>query len=147
MISLMPAPIHCYCFRKVICHKAKEALRRGLACFLLLIALVGTITTAHAQTKTKLPGEDWINLFDGTDLRGWTKIGSESWTVEGGLLHGKGLTKEYGYLGQTKTTKTSRCPFASSALGMGIAACSFTPVSSRIQWMRRQECSSRLIAT
>ena len=53
---------------------------------------------ALAQSKPKLPGEDWVSLFNGNDLTGWTKIGQESWTVENGLIHGKGLTKDYGYL-------------------------------------------------
>ncbi|HTZ59028.1 MAG TPA: DUF1080 domain-containing protein, partial [Acidobacteriaceae bacterium] len=52
----------------------------------------------QAQEPAKLPGLDWIQLFNGTDLSGWTKVGNESWTVEDGLIHGKGLTKDYGYL-------------------------------------------------
>lgn len=50
------------------------------------------------QDKTKKPGEDWVSLFNGTDLTGWHKVGKESWTVENQLIHGRGLTKDYGYL-------------------------------------------------
>jgi Domain of Unknown Function (DUF1080) len=64
----------------------------------LFITLLLFVTTLTAQEKTKLPGQDWIQLFNGQDLTGWTKIGNESWTVEEGLIHGKGLTKDYGYL-------------------------------------------------
>src|SRR3954470_9290346 len=59
----------------------------------------------EAQEKARLPGQDWISLFDGKDLGGWTKIGQESWTVEDGLIHGKGLTKDYGYLQTEKPYK------------------------------------------
>ena len=58
-----------------------------------------------AQEKAHRPGEDWISLFNGRDLTGWTKIGQESWTVEEGLIHGKGLTKDYGYLQTEKSYK------------------------------------------
>jgi Domain of Unknown Function (DUF1080) len=51
-----------------------------------------------SQEKRKLPGNDWVSLFNGTDLTGWNKVGNESWTVENGVIHGKGLTKDYGYL-------------------------------------------------
>jgi hypothetical protein len=65
---------------------------------LTIIALVLGCGLAVSQQKSKLPGEDWVSLFNGQDLNGWTKIGQESWTVEDGLIHGKGLTKDYGYL-------------------------------------------------
>lgn len=55
-----------------------------------------------SQEKVKKPGEDWVSLFNGTDLSGWNKVGNESWTVENGLIHGKGLTKDYGYLESEK---------------------------------------------
>ncbi len=54
-----------------------------------------------AQGKKKAGGEDWVSLFNGKDLEGWEPVGNESWTVADGLIHGKGLTKDYGYL-QTK---------------------------------------------
>jgi hypothetical protein len=64
---------------------------------LLLLPLI--IVLAYSQSGTpKLPGEDWVSLFNGHDLSGWVKIGRESWTVENGVIHGKGLTKDYGYL-------------------------------------------------
>src|SRR5258706_12107044 len=62
--------------------------------FLLLVTLV-----AWAQNpRPKLPGEDWISLFNGKDLTGWVKVGNEKWEVENGTIHGQGITKEYGYL-------------------------------------------------
>lgn len=53
----------------------------------------------HGQTlHTKLPGEDWVPLFNGQDLSGWLKIGNEKWEVENGTIHGLAVTKNYGYL-------------------------------------------------
>jgi len=39
-----------------------------------------------------------VSLFNGKDLTGWVKIGNEKWEVEDGVIHGQGITKEYGYL-------------------------------------------------
>jgi hypothetical protein len=64
---------------------------------LLLIALL-------AQSA-KLGGEDWVALFNGKDLSGWTKIGNERWEVEEGTIHGIAVTKEYGYLQTEKSYK------------------------------------------
>ena len=46
----------------------------------------------------KLPGEDWVQLFNGKDLTGWTEVGKEKWEVEDGVLRGRAITKAYGYL-------------------------------------------------
>lgn len=69
-----------------------------------LIALLVLPLAALAQ-KPKLPGEDWITLFNGKDLSGWSKIGNEQWTVEDGTIHGVGITKDYGYLQTDKSYK------------------------------------------
>jgi Domain of Unknown Function (DUF1080) len=62
-------------------------------------ALVTVAVAQSAQApQPKLPGEDWVSLFNGTDLSGWVKIGNEQWTVENGIIHGVAVTKEYGYL-------------------------------------------------
>jgi hypothetical protein len=62
--------------------------------FLFLLTLV----TWAEPPEPKLPGEDWVSLFNGTDLTGWVKVGNEKWEVENGAIHGQGITKEYGYL-------------------------------------------------
>lgn len=74
---------------------------------------------ALAQSKPKLPGEDWVSLFNGGDLAGWTKIGNESWTVENGLIHGKGLTKDYGYLQTEKPYKDFQLTLRFKCVGDG----------------------------
>ena len=63
------------------------------------IALALATMGANAQSQhAKLPGEDWISLFNGKDLSGWTEIGHEKWAVENGTIHGFAMTKDYGYL-------------------------------------------------
>jgi hypothetical protein len=70
---------------------------------IVLILVSGALATCAVKAqKAKQLGEDWDQLFNGTDLTGWTKIGNESWEVEDGLIHGKGLTKDYGYLETAK---------------------------------------------
>jgi hypothetical protein len=93
----------------------KRLLATALA--LATTATAGLVLTA--QTKPKLPGEDWISLFNGTDLNGWTKIGNESWTVEDGLIHGKGLTKAYGYLETEKDYKNFQMSLRFKCVGDG----------------------------
>src|SRR5215475_11544543 len=71
----------------------------------LLVCLLPTVGLPQDPVKKKAPGEDWVSLFNGQDLTGWTKIGVESWTVEDGIIHGRGVTKDYGYLQTEKSYK------------------------------------------
>jgi hypothetical protein len=84
---------------------------------LAMIVVAGTVLIA--QEKAKLPGEDWASLFNGTDLTGWTKIGHESWTVENGVIHGKGLTPAYGYLETNKDYKDFQLSLRFKCVGDG----------------------------
>ncbi len=71
-----------------------------------LTALVLLSSALYAQaTKQVLPGEDWVNLFNGKDLTGWVKVGNETWNVEAGTIHGLATTKDYGYLKTDKSYK------------------------------------------
>lgn len=74
---------------------------------------------SHSQEKRKLPGEDWVSLFNGTDLSGWEKVGQESWTVENSVIHGKGLTKDYGYLQTAKPYKDFQMALRFKCVGDG----------------------------
>lgn len=51
------------------------------------------------------PGEDWVSLFNGKDLAGWVEVGNEKWGVEDGTIHGRGISKAYGYLMTEKKYK------------------------------------------
>jgi len=71
-----------------------------------LVAVGMSLSVARPQDTAPPPPEvKWVSLFNGQDLTGWVKIGKESWTVEDGLIHGRGLTKDYGYLQTEKTYK------------------------------------------
>ncbi len=50
------------------------------------------------KTGVKQPNEQWVSLFNGKDLTGWAEVGHEKWEVADGVIHGQGITKDYGYL-------------------------------------------------
>jgi hypothetical protein len=93
--------------------------KRILTGVLVVASIVAGACALTAQEKIKLPGNDWISLFNGTDLAGWTKIGDQSWTVEDGLIHGKGLTKAYGYLETEKDYKDFQLSLRFKCVGDG----------------------------
>lgn len=64
-----------------------------------------SVVCAQRAPRPKLPGEDWVSLFNGKDLTGWVKVGNEKWEVEDGAIHGVAVTKDYGYLKTEKTYK------------------------------------------
>ena len=64
----------------------------------LVLIVSATLVGWTQDSRLKLPGEDWVSLFNGKDLTGWVKVGNEKWEVENGTIHGLGITKEYGYL-------------------------------------------------
>jgi hypothetical protein len=73
-----------------------------------LVVLTGSLLaqSVFGQDKaTKLPGEDWVQLFNGKDLTGWVEVGKEKWEVQDGVLHGQATTKQYGYLKTAKSYK------------------------------------------
>jgi hypothetical protein len=81
-----------------------------LALLLTLLAPQSSPTpaTQNAAPQTprpRPPGEDWVRLFNGTDLSGWVNIGDEKWEVENGTLHGLAISKQYGYLQTEKSYK------------------------------------------
>ncbi len=57
------------------------------------------------RNRVPQPNEQWVRLFNGKDLTNWVPVGNEKWTVEDGTIHGKGVTKEYGYLRTEKAYK------------------------------------------
>lgn len=83
---------------------------------LMLLAAFAALAQAP---KPKLPGEDWIQLFNGRDLTGWVEVGSEKWTVEDGVIHGQGVSKEYGYLRTEKRYKDFHMSLWFKCLGTG----------------------------
>lgn len=70
---------------------------------LVLLVFIG-MTSVQAQREA-FPYQQWESIFNGKDLTGWVKVGNEKWEVEDGVIHGQGITKEYGYLRTEKTYK------------------------------------------
>lgn len=80
-------------------------LSRTLGLFALGSLLVAASALAQPAQRPPLPGQDWVQLFNGTDLTGWVNVGEEKWTVTGGELQGEAVTKGYGYLKTEKNYK------------------------------------------
>ena len=68
-----------------------------------LLAVPGALAQPSNRPKDLAP--QWESLFNGKDLTGWKNVGHEKWVVEGGVIHGKGVSKEYGYLATEKSYK------------------------------------------
>jgi Domain of Unknown Function (DUF1080). len=62
------------------------------------IVVLAAAAALQAQSRPKPPDPGWVSLFNGKDLTGWVKVGNEKWEVVDGVIHGQGITKEYGYL-------------------------------------------------
>lgn len=69
----------------------------------MLFVILSLTCASHlyAQRGPSL-GPEWQQLFNGTDLSGWTEVGNEKWVVEDGAIYGEGVTQEYGYLATEK---------------------------------------------
>jgi hypothetical protein len=78
---------------------------RTLRLYSLMAILTAAVAWSAAAQQVKLPGEDWVQLFNGKDLTGWTNVGEERWEVVDGVLHGEAVTKGYGYLATQNTYK------------------------------------------
>ena len=88
----------------------------------LVVSLAAAATLAIAQTprnRAPLPNEQWVQLFNGTDLTNWEPVGKEKWTVEDGIIHGSTLTKDYGYLQTTKDYKDFHLALRFKCVGDG----------------------------
>jgi len=80
---------------------------RTLLASAALLAAGAPLARAQAPRaeRPKPPETGWVSLFNGKDLTGWVKVGNEKWEVQDGVIHGQGVTKEYGYLRTEKTYK------------------------------------------
>lgn len=91
-----------------------------LKSLIFLTALTISLAPIHAQdVPPQQPEVKWVTLFNGHDLTGWTKIGKESWTVENGLIHGRGITKDYGYLQTDQTYRDFQLSLQFKCVGDG----------------------------
>ncbi len=71
----------------------------------VLCAALCTAALCAQPSRPRLPGEDWVPLFNGHDLSGWTNVGNEKWDAVDGAIHGQAQTKGYGYLRTEKNYK------------------------------------------
>ena len=90
--------------------------KKSVALCLAVLLAEGLCLSAQ---KSKLPGEDWVSLFNREDLTGWSKVGAESWTVEDRVIHGKGLTAAYGYLQTDRDYKDFQLSLRFKCVGDG----------------------------
>ncbi len=73
------------------------------ATLLLALAALAWAQAPTPRPKPKPPETGWVSLFNGKDLTGWIQVGNEKWEVEDGVIHGQGVTREYGYLRTERT--------------------------------------------
>jgi len=64
----------------------------------LWIWMAAVVAASFASGRSgAAPEGGWINLFNGKDMEGWTKVNEGDWSVEGGLLkyggHGNGWVR------------------------------------------------------
>ena len=86
-----------------------------IAAFLCFTGLL----LGQQQQQAKLPGEDWVQLFNGKDLTGWVEVGKEKWTVENGVIRGQAISKAYGYLKTEKNYKDFHLAIKFKCVGDG----------------------------
>jgi hypothetical protein len=93
--------------------------------WILPVAALATLAGSFAikaqtpRNRAPLPNEQWVQLFNGTDLAGWDQVGKEKWTVEDGIIHGSTLTSDYGYLQTTKDYKDFHLALRFKCVGDG----------------------------
>jgi len=80
-------------------------ITRTLALLTFVLAAGAAPALAQRPDRPILPGEDWVQLFNGKDLTGWVNVGDEKWVVDNGEIHGQAVTKGYGYLKTEKNYK------------------------------------------
>jgi len=81
--------------------------------------LAAALLAAQPATRTRPPGEDWIQLYNGKDLTGWNPVGAEEWKVVDGAIEGRTLTKGYGYLETDKIYKDFQLSLRFKCVGNG----------------------------
>lgn len=88
-------------------HRKVSQIGLGAGCRIALVLLLAAACSMAQgrRQRPRLPGEDWVALFNGKDLTGWTEVGHEKWVVEDGTIHGYAVTKQYGYLRTEKDYK------------------------------------------
>ena len=64
-------------------------MKKILAVILVMSGAVSCVCCGTRDVAEKPGDSEWIALFNGTDLSGWTEEGRAAWTVEDGCLVGR----------------------------------------------------------
>ncbi|MBI5084680.1 MAG: DUF1080 domain-containing protein [Acidobacteria bacterium] len=86
---------------------------------LLLLILSAATVFAQRQAGPRPPGEDWVQLFNGKDVANWNSVGGQQWTVEDGVLIGRSVNKDYGYLETPRDYKDFQLSLRFKCVGTG----------------------------
>ena len=94
---------------------------KGMRRVLLIAVCCAAAAALFAQLPkgARPPGEDWVQLFNGKDLTGWNPVGKEEWTVVDGVLVGRAVTKEYGYLETARDYRNFQLSLRFKCIGTG----------------------------
>lgn len=83
-------------------------MRTGISAVLACSAALLIAALPMAAQKAQVPGglgADWVALFNGKDLTGWTVVGKERWVVDDGTILGESAAGKDGFLKTDKTYK------------------------------------------
>jgi hypothetical protein len=80
-------------------------MKQKLVIAICLVTFLMPIALAQRPERVRQPAENWVWLFNGENLDNWVKVGNEKWEIEDGVIHGQGITDEYGYLRTQKKYK------------------------------------------
>ncbi len=94
-------------------------IRRFVVASALTASIAAGVLAQAPTDKPKVPGEDWVQLFNGKDLTGWVPVGNEKWVVENGIIEGRTLTDGYGYLETDKHYKDFHLAVKFMCVGTG----------------------------
>jgi hypothetical protein len=94
---------------------------KGMRRVLLIAVCCAAAAALFAQLPkgARPPGEDWVQLFNGKDLTGWNPVGKEEWSVVDGVLVGRAVTKEYGYLETARDYRNFQLSLRFKCIGTG----------------------------
>src|SRR5262249_52150330 len=95
-------------------------MRIGLLLGLIAVIAAAVVVGQTPRNRAPYPNEQWVSLLNGKDLSGWHEVGNEKWGVEPeGVVHGRAVTKQYGYLETAKHYKDFHLAMRFKCVGDG----------------------------
>ena len=115
--------------------------------FVAAATMLWLVSTANAGEPQGFDAP-WQLLFNGKDLTGWTTIGKENWVVQGGVIHGEGVTDAYGYLATNQTYSNFHLSLRFKCLASGNSGVyihtTFKPGTTRVVQGRQIEIDRKI---